>query len=215
MNPGKSKAEESMIIFEEIIAQRVNIPVRQVKNTVELLEEGATIPFISRYRKEHTGSLDEVKITEIRDELNRLRELEKRKQYILKTIAEQDKLTEELRRRIEECLDPVILEDIYLPYKPRRKTRATVARERGLEPLAKIVMKQRETDVEGRAAEFVGGEVESVEDALQGARDIIAEWVNENERARKTVRSHFNRDAVISSRVVKGKEEDAETFRDR
>ncbi|MEN8157641.1 MAG: Tex family protein [Bacteroidota bacterium] len=203
-----------MIVFEEVIAQRVGIPVRQVKSTVELLEEGATIPFISRYRKEHTGSLDEVKITEIRDELNKLKELEKRKAYILKTIEEQEKLTDELSRRIEECLDPVELEDIYLPYKPKRKTRATVARDKGLEPLAKIVMKQQETDVEGAAAKFVNDEVEDVEDALQGARDIIAEWVSENQRARKTVRYHFDRGAVISSKVVKGKEEEAVKFTD-
>jgi uncharacterized protein len=203
-----------MIVFEEIIAGRVEIPVRQVKNTIELLEEGATIPFISRYRKEHTGSLDEVKITEIRDELNRLKELEKRREYILKTIADQEKLTPELKERIEGCLDPVQLEDLYLPYKPKRKTRATVARDRGLEPLAKIIMKQQEMQVEKRASEFLGEEVETVEDALQGARDIIAEWVNENQRARKTVRYHFDRGAVISSKVVKGKEEEAEKFRD-
>jgi uncharacterized protein len=130
-----------MIVFEEIIAQRVGVPVRQVRNTVDLLEEGATIPFISRYRKEHTGSLDEVKITSIRDELNRLKALEKRKAFILKTIGEQGMLSDELKQRIGECLDPVVLEDIYLPFKPKRKTRASVARERGLEPLAKIVMK--------------------------------------------------------------------------
>ena len=201
-----------MIVFEDIIAQRTGIPVRQVKNTVELLEEGATIPFISRYRKEHTGSLDEVKITEIRDELNKLKELQKRKEYILKTIDEQDKLTDELKLSIEECLDPVLLEDIYLPYKIKRKTRATIAREKGLEPLAKILMKQQEKLVEKAASAFVKDEVESVEDALQGARDIIAEWVNENQRARKTVRFHFDRSAVISSKLVKGKDEEGVKF---
>ena len=203
-----------MIIFEEIIAQRVGIPVRQVKNTVELLEEGATIPFISRYRKEHTGSLDEVKITEIRDELNKLKELEKRKEYILKTIDEQELLTDELRNTIEKCLDPIVLEDIYLPYKPKRKTRATVARDKGLEPLAKILMKQQEMQVEKAASQFIGEDVENEEEALQGARDIIAEWVNENQRARKTVRYHFDRGAVIYSKLVKGKEEEAVKFRD-
>ncbi len=203
-----------MIVFEDIIAQRVGVPVRQVKNTVELLEEGATIPFISRYRKEHTGSLDEVKITEIRDELNKLKELEKRREYILKTIDEQGLLTDELRDKIVECLDPVVLEDIYLPYKPKRKTRATVARDRGLEPLAKILMKQQEKDVEGAASGFLNDEVAGVEDALQGARDIIAEWVNENQRARKTVRHHFDMGAVVTSKVVKGKEEEAVKFRD-
>ncbi len=203
-----------MIIFEEIIAERTGIPVRQVKNTIELLEEGATIPFISRYRKEHTGSLDEVKITEIRDELNKLKELQKRKEYILKTIEEQDKLTGELKQKIESCLDPVILEDIYLPYKPKRKTRATVARDKGLEPLAKILMKQQEMQVEKAAESFVSDEVESVEEALQGARDIIAEWVNENQRARKSVRYHFDRSAVISSKLVKGKEEEGIKYKD-
>jgi uncharacterized protein len=203
-----------MIVFEEIIADRAGIPVRQVKNTIELLEEGATIPFISRYRKEHTGSLDEVKIAEIRDEYNKLKELEKRKVYILKTIEEQDKLTGELKRKIQECLDPVMLEDIYLPYKPKRKTRATIAHEKGLEPLAKIVMKQQEMQLEKAASGFINDLVETVEDALQGARDIIAEWVNENQRARKTVRYHFDRSGVISSKVVKGKDEEGIKYMD-
>ena len=203
-----------MIIFEELIAQRTGIPLRQVKNTVDLLEEGATIPFISRYRKEHTGSLDEVQITDIRDELHKLKELQKRQDYILKTIDEQGKLTPELKRSIEECMDPVQLEDIYLPYKVKRKTRATVARDRGLEPLAKILMKQQEMQLEKAASGFVKDEVESVEAALQGARDIIAEWVNEDPRARRTVRYHFDRSAVISSKLVKGKEEEGVKFRD-
>jgi len=203
-----------MIVFEEVIAQRTGIPLRQVKNTVELLEEGATIPFISRYRKEHTGSLDEVQISDIRDALNQLKELQKRQEYILKTIEEQEKLTPELRRKIEECLDPVQLEDIYLPYKPKRKTRATVARDKGLEPLAKILVKQQEMNIGKAASEFLNEEVENEEDALQGARDIIAEWVNENARARKTVRFHFDRSALISSKMVKGKEEDGAKFKD-
>jgi uncharacterized protein len=203
-----------MIVFEEVIARRTGIPLRQVKNTVDLLEEGATIPFISRYRKEHTGSLDEVQITGIRDVLNQLKELQRRQEYILKTIDEQEKLTPELKKKIEECLDPVQLEDIYLPYKPKRKTRATVARDKGLEPLAKILMKQQEMGVDKAASGFLNEEVESVEDALQGARDIIAEWVNENQRARKTVRYHFDRSAVISSRVLKGKEEEGAKFTD-
>ena len=203
-----------MIVFEEVIAQRTGIPLRQVKNTVDLLEEGATIPFISRYRKEHTGSLDEVQITDIRDALNQLKELQKRQEYILKTIDEQEKLTPELKRKIEECLDPVQLEDIYLPYKPKRKTRATVARDRGLEPLAKILLKQQEMNIEKAASAYLNEEVESEDDALQGARDIIAEWVNENQRARKTVRYHFDRSAVISSKMVKGKEEEGAKFKD-
>jgi uncharacterized protein len=203
-----------MIIFEVIIAQRVGVPVRQVKNTVELLEEGATIPFISRYRKEHTGSLDEVKITEIRDELNKLKELERRKEYIIKTIDQQGVLTDELKAKIDECLDPVTLEDLYLPYKPKRKTRATVARELGLEPLAKILMKQAEMNVVLAASKFLNDRVATEEEALRGARDIIAEWVNEDPRARKTVRHHFERGAVIFSKLVKGKEEDADKFSD-
>jgi len=205
-----------MIIFEDIIAQRVNIPVRQVKNTVELLEEGATIPFISRYRKEHTGSLDEVKITEIRDELYKLKELQKRKEYILKTIDEQEKLSPELKKKIEACLDPVELEDIYLPYKPKRKTRATMARDKGLEPLARILMRQEERQIEERACEFINEEVPDEEAALQGARDIIAEWINEDARARRQVRHQFDRGAIISSRAVKAKEkeEEAAKYRD-
>ena len=203
-----------MIVFEEVIAQRTGIPLRQVKNTVELLEEGATIPFISRYRKEHTGSLDEVQISDIRDALNQLKELQKRQEYILKTIEEQEKLTPELKRKIEECLDPVQLEDIYLPYKRKRKTRATVARDRGLEPLAKILLKQQEMNIEKAASAYLNEELESEADALQGARDIIAEWVSENQRARKTVRYHFDRSAVISSKMVKGKEEEGAKFKD-
>lgn len=203
-----------MIIFEVIIAERTGIPVRQVKNTVELLEQGATIPFISRYRKEHTGSLDEVKITSIRDELNKLKELRKRQEYILKTIDEQGQLTEELREKIETCLDPVMLEDIYLPFKPKRKTRATIAREKGLEPLAGIIMKQQERQLEKVASGFLSDQVADLEEAFQGARDIIAEWVNEDQRARKTVRSHFDRSAVITSKVLKGKEEEGVKFSD-
>jgi protein Tex len=203
-----------MIVFEEVIAQRTGIPLRQVKNTVELLEEGATIPFISRYRKEHTGSLDEVQIGDIRDVLNQLKELQKRQEYVLKIIEEQGKLTPELRRKIEECLDPVQLEDIYLPYKKKRKTRATVARDRGLEPLAKILLKQQEMNIEKAASGFLNEEVESEEDALQGARDIIAEWVNENARSRKIVRFHFDRSAVIFSKMVKGKEEEGVKYKD-
>ena len=202
-----------MIVFEEVIAQRTGIPLRQVKNTVDLLEEGATVPFISRYRKEHTGSLDEVQITDIRDALNQLKELQKRQDYILKVIEGQEKLTPELKRKIEECLDPVELEDIYLPYKQKRKTRATVARDRGLEPLAKILLKQQEMNIEKAASAFLNEEVDSEDDALQGARDIIAEWVNENQRARKTVRYHFDRSAVISSKMVKGKEEEGAKFK--
>ena len=181
-----------MIVFEEIIARRTGIPLRQVKNTVELLEEGATIPFISRYRKEHTGSLDEVQITEIRDALNQLKELRKRQEYILKTIEEQEKLTPELKQKIEECLDPVQLEDIYLPYKPKRKTRATVARDRGLEPLAKILMKQQEMDIEKAASGFLTDEVERIEDALQGAGISLQNGLTR-------MNGHVKRSVIIST----------------
>ncbi|GET28129.1 Tex family protein [Prolixibacter sp. SD074] len=200
--------------FNHIIAERLNISERQVRNTIALLEEGATVPFISRYRKEATGSLDEVAVGNIKEEMEKLVELEKRKATILKTIEEQEQLTPELREKIEQCLDPNELEDIYLPYKPKRRTRATIAREKGLEPLAKIVMKQFENDPEGRAASFLSDEVPTVEDALAGARDIIAEWINENTAARNIVRNIFSRDGVIRSRLVKGKEEEGIKYRD-
>jgi len=203
-----------MIQFEELISRKLQLTVKQVANTIKLLEEGATVPFISRYRKELTGSLDEVQISDIRDELNKLKELEKRKEYILKTIEEQGQLSDELKRQIVGCTDMTTLEDIYLPYKPKRKTRATVARERGLEPLAKILMAQKEMQVEKRAESFVNEDVPDVEAALQGARDIIAEWVSENQRARNLVRRHFEKSAVIYSKLVKGKEEEGEKFRD-
>jgi len=200
--------------FNHIIAERLNISERQVRNTVSLLEEGATVPFISRYRKEATNSLDEVAVGNIKEEMEKLVELDKRKATILKTIEEQEQLTPELQQKIEQCLDPNELEDIYLPYKPKRRTRATIAREKGLEPLAKIVMKQFENDPEGRASRFLSDEVPTVEDALAGARDIIAEWVNENPAARNIVRNIFARDGVIRSRLVKGREEDGIKYRD-
>lgn len=198
----------------ELIAQQVGVKNHQVKNTIELLDEGATVPFISRYRKERTGSLDELQVLQIKELSEKFTELEKRRETVLKTIEEQEKLTPELKERIENCYDPVELEDIYLPYKPKRRTKATIARERGLEPLAKIIMKQFEHDPESRAAAFLNDEVESIEDALSGARDIIAEWVSENEKARNIVRREFERNAVITAKVVKGKEEEAEKYRD-
>lgn len=203
-----------MIIFEEVIAKRLNLGLVQVKNTLELIDEGATVPFISRYRKERTGSMDEVQVAGVRDAYEQLKELQKRQDYILKTIEEQGKLTEALRKQITETLDQKVLEDIYLPYKPKRKTRATMAREKGLEPLAQIIMKQQELILEKRAAEFMNDEVPGVEEALAGARDIIAEWVSEHQRARNIVRHHFSREAVIYAKVVKGKEEEGSKFRD-
>ncbi|WP_167615286.1 Tex family protein [Maribellus sediminis] len=198
----------------EIIAQNLGVRTNQVNNTIALLDEGATVPFISRYRKERTGSLDEVQVLAIKEQNEKFKELEKRKETILKTIDEQEKLTPELQSRIENCYDPVELEDIYLPYKPKRRTKATMAREKGLEPLAKIIMKQVERDPEFRANQFLNDEVSSVEEALAGARDIIAEWVSENERARNIARRGFELGAEVSSKVVKGKEEEAAKFRD-
>ncbi len=198
----------------ELIAGKLSLNPAQIQNTVKLLEDGATVPFISRYRKELTGSLDEVQIGNIRDERNKFEELLKRKETILNTIEEQGKLTEDLRSRIENCFDPVELEDIYLPYKPKRKTKASVARDKGLEPLAKIIMKQQERDLESRVHAFLNDEVEDVEEAISGARDIIAEWVNENEKARNIVRRSFDYGAKITSKLVKGKEEEGEKYRD-
>jgi uncharacterized protein len=198
----------------EIISQSIGIKPVQVSNTIVLLDEGATVPFISRYRKERTGNLDEVQILNIKELNDKYAELEKRKETVLKTIEEQEKLTPELKVRIENCYDPVELEDIYLPYKPKRRTKATIAREKGLEPLAKIVIKQDERDIETRAASFLNDKVETVEEALEGARDIIAEWISESEKARNIVRRGFENSAVITAKVVKGKEEEAAKYRD-
>ena len=202
------------MIYPRLIAQTLNIPVKKVENTVGLLEEGATIPFIARYRKEVTGSLDEVEIAEIQQQLKKLQELDKRRETVLKTIEEQGKLTDELRKRIETCWDPTELEDIYLPYKPKRKTRASVAREKGLEPLATTIFEQKNNDIEGLAASYLTSEVTSVEDALQGARDIIAEWIAEDEQARQRVRFAFKKGAQIAAKVARGKEEQAAKYRD-
>lgn len=203
-----------MELFSTMIANALGIAVHQVDNTLTLLAGGATIPFISRYRKEATGGLDEVQIGEIKDRNDKLCELAKRKETILSTIEEQGKLTDELRRRIEQSWDATELEDIYLPYKPKRKTRAEAARQKGLEPLAILLMLQRETNLDSRLHTFVKGEVKDEEDALKGARDIIAEQVNEDERARNQLRNQFSRQAAITSKVVKGKEEEASKYRD-
>jgi uncharacterized protein len=203
-----------MFTFSAIIAGALQLREQQVKNTIDLLDEGATIPFISRYRKERTGSLDEVQIANIKERYEKFCELEKRKQTMLTSIAEQDKLTDDLRKRIEDCMSMTELEDIYLPYKPKRRTKAEMAREKGLEPLAKLLMRQVDNNVENAAEAYVKGEVKDADDALKGARDIIAEWVNENETARHAVRTIFAREAVISSRVVKGKEAEGDKYRD-
>lgn len=197
-----------------IIAQNLNIKETQVSNTVKLLDEGATVPFISRYRKERTGSLDEVQIQEIKEKNEKFTELEKRKETVLKTIDEQDQLTSDLKQRIENCFDPVELEDIYLPFKPKRRTKATIAKEKGLEPLAQIIIKQVERDPKFRANSFLNKNVKDVDEALSGARDIIAEWVNENGKARNIVRRGFEIGAVISSKIIKGKEDTATKYMD-
>ncbi|HBY50935.1 MAG TPA: RNA-binding transcriptional accessory protein, partial [Marinilabiliales bacterium] len=196
------------------IARILQISTVQVKAVVSLITEGATVPFISRYRKERTGGLDEVAVHEIGQWYKKFDELEKRKTTVLETIAEQGKLTDELKRKIENTFDPVELEDIYLPYKPKRRTKATVAKELGLEPLAQLIMKQQSGDVETWAAKFLTGQVDSVEMALQGARDIIAEWISENQQARQKIRNMFNREAFITSKVIKGKEEEGIKFSD-
>lgn len=200
------------MLFNALIAKNLNLREQQVANTLRLLSDGATIPFISRYRKEMTGELNEVEIQEIQIQFEKLTELEKRKDAILKSIEEQGKLTPELKKRIQECQSLTEVEDIYLPYKPKRRTRAEIAREKGLEPLAKILMRQEERDPENRALGFVKGDVNNVEEALQGAKDIIAEWVNENEQTRDRVRKCFQHEAQISSKLVKGKEKEAEKY---
>ena len=190
-----------------LISQELNIPINQVAGTVSLLDDGATIPFISRYRKEATGNLDDFSIQSIDQRLRYYRELEKRRATILKTIEAQDKLTPELADRINNCWDANTLEDIYLPYKPKRKTRAEAARQLGLEPLAKIIMSQRSGNIEERARQFVDGDkVPDTDAAIAGAQDIIAEWVSENEAVRNAVRRGFKYDARLVSHFVKGKE---------
>ena len=200
--------------FIPIIEKALGLTARQVRNTLKLLDEGATIPFISRYRKEATGSLDEVKVGEVSDWNERLKELVKRKATIVTAIEGQGKMTDELRKRIQQCWDAAELEDLYLPYKPKRKTRAEAARQKGLEPLAVMLLMQRENRLEERVRAFVKGDVKDVDDALKGARDILAEQVSEDERARGTVRAQFARRAVITAKVVKGKEEEAAKFHD-
>lgn len=194
--------------FSQMIATVLKLPVHRVENTLKLLQGGATIPFISRYRKEATGGLDEVQIGDIHTRYEKLCELAKRKETILSTIEEQGKLTDTLRERISNCWDATELEDIYLPFKPKRKTRAEAARQKGLEPLAMLLLMQRENNLSARVRQFVKGDVKDEEDALKGARDIIAEQVNEDERARNLIRNQFSRQAMITSKVVKGKEKE-------
>ena len=192
-------------IFARLIASALNLQERAVANTLALLEEGCTIPFISRYRKERTGGLDEVQIAAISDRFDKLQEIQKRKDTIIKTITDLEKMTPELKNRIEDCWDTSELEDIYLPYKPKRRTRAQVAREQGLEPLAQLLLLQRERDPERAAERYVKGDVKDTGSAIKGAQDIIAETVSEDERSRQQIRNAFSRQAIISSKVVKAK----------
>ncbi len=201
-----------MSIIISLISKSLNISYKNIESTVKLLDEGATIPFISRYRKEITGGLDEVQIANIKEMNEKYLELEKRKEFIIKSISDQDKMTPELERLILDSWDSTKLEDIYLPFKPKRQTRAEKARKKGLEGLAKWLMVQQSESVSIKASEYINEEVPDVENALQGARDIIAEWVNEDVQARQTVRNIFSREALITSKVVKGKEEEGEKY---
>lgn len=203
-----------MELFYKMISGMLGISEKQIGSTLHLLGDGATIPFISRYRKEATGGLDEVQIENIKEQHDKLCEISKRKETIINTISEQGKLTVELQKRIDETWNPTELEDIYLPYKPKRKTRAEAARQKGLEPLALLILLQRENNLAAKVRGFVKGEVKDENDALKGARDIIAEQVNEDERARNMVRNLFSRQAVITAKLVKGKEEEAAKYQD-
>jgi uncharacterized protein len=196
------------------IERITNLGAEQIRNVIELLNGGATIPFISRYRKEMTGSMDEVQIAEVRDLYKKLKEIDARRGTILHTIEEQGKLTDELKKKIELAESLQELEDLYLPFKPKKKTRASIARENGLEPLAELLMKQKELDFRARAFKFITDKVPDTESALQGARDILAEWISENKLTRDTVRHFFERGAVISSGIIKGKEEEGIKYKD-
>ena len=202
--------------YANIIAKKLNLNGRYVENTLQLLEEGCTIPFISRYRKERTGNMDEVQIAAISEANDKLKDIDKRKETVVKTITEQRKMTDELQKRIEDCWDANELEDIYMPFKPKRRTKAQMARELGLEPLSVILMMQRESNPEAAAKRFVKEGVKNVAAAIKGAQDIIAETVSEDERSRQQVRSAFRREAIISSKVVKAKAdtEEAAKFSD-
>lgn len=203
-----------MSVIISLISKSLNLSAKNVESTVKLIDEGATIPFISRYRKEATGGLDEVQISKIKDLSEKFLELEKRKEFILKSISEQEKLTPDIEKQISESWDSTELEDIYLPFKPKRQTRAEKARKKGLEGLAKWLMSQQSGSVSSKASEFINEEVKDEEDALQGARDIIAEWVNEDANTRQIVRNIFSREAVITSKVISGKEEEGEKYAD-
>lgn len=197
-------------IYAKMIGKALGLSERSVTNTLQLIDEGCTIPFISRYRKERTGNLDEVQITAISDAYDKLKEISKRKDTVVKTITEQGKMTDDLQRRIDACWDANELEDIYMPFKPKRRTKAQVAREQGLEPLSLILMMQRERNIEVAAQRFVKEGVKDVAAAIKGAQDIVAEMVSEDERSRQQVRSSFRREAIITSKVVKAKADSEE-----
>lgn len=197
-------------IYAKMIGKALGLSERSAINTLQLIDEGCTIPFISRYRKERTGNLDEVQITAISDAYDKLKEISKRKDTVVKTITEQGKMTDDLQRRIDACWDANELEDIYMPFKPKRRTKAQVAREQGLEPLSLILMMQRERNIEVAAQRFVKEGVKDVAAAIKGAQDIVAEMVSEDERSRQQVRSSFRREAIITSKVVKAKADSEE-----
>ena len=200
--------------YIDIISRDLNVTAKQIINTIRLLDEGATIPFISRYRKEATGSLDEIQIAAVKDHLNKLTAIDKRRDSIIKSINNQGKLTEELKERLNKANNLNELEDLYLPYKPKKKTRASVAKDKGLEPLSQIIIRQEETNIFEQAKKFVNEKVPSIEDALQGARDIISEWINENKQARDNIRKLFSEEAYIFSSVLKGKEQEGIKYKD-
>ncbi|MBN1112664.1 MAG: RNA-binding transcriptional accessory protein [Bacteroidales bacterium] len=200
--------------YIKLISVNLNLSVKQVSAVINLLSEGATVPFISRYRKEFTGSLDEVAVFEIQKQFQKLQEIDKRREAIISSIEEQGLMTEELHQKLNDTWDLVRLEDVYLPFKPKRRTKALIAKEKGLEPLAGTIMKQQIDDVESFAIKFINDVVDSTEEAIAGASDIIAEWVNENPRVRNIVRAQFKRNAVITSKLVKGKDEEGEKFAD-
>ena len=200
--------------YIKLVANALNLPLRSVKNTVELLSEGATVPFISRYRKEMTGSLDEVQIGDIKTKYAKLQEIDKRRESIIKSIEEQGKMTANLQKQLTETYDLTILEDLYLPYRRKRKTRASIARDKGLEPLANLLLIQQSNNVNKDARKFLNEEVKNIEKALQGARDIIAEQINEDAEVRNKVRYQFERQSIIKAKVARGKQEEAEKYKD-
>jgi protein Tex len=216
LHPSKITNYKMEVKYIQQAASKLNLSVKQVTNVEQLHSEGATIPFMARYRKEATGNMDEVVISNVVDEIKYFTELEKRKETVIKTIDALGKLTPELRLRIDNCYDANELEDIYLPYKPKRKTRATTAIEKGLEPLAKIIFEQADENPEEKAAAFITDAVKDIKEALQGARDIIAEWISENEAARNKIRQLFTESAVLASKIIPGKkdEEEAQKYRD-